>query len=309
MTLDILTACDWHFSKIQPLLDSLERQTTLPDRILILIYKPITKEEQELFIYYIQRMIGEDFLSLVTILSHLNSDHKPWKAHWYDRKFLLSHAKSDLSFFIDGDNLFKEDFLEKMLYRQSRLHHDLHRDVIVSPTVMLRKTQNVQSQWITWFRYFFPKYLYNKMWWEQRQEVKMMWANSLLWPTALMQSFDFDEEFAHSYEDIDFTYRLYLAGYPVIVINNIEINHMETRLWQLDKRFMWNTTVAYYRSRNRILFVKKTATFFEKTQYFWLWLWIQTVWFLTAILIRGWWKNRISLRKSVIQWTKDWLLY
>jgi hypothetical protein len=59
---------------------------------------------------------------------------------------LLSHAKADLSFFIDGDNLFKEDFLEKMLHRQSRLHHDLHRDVVISPTVMLRKTQNVQSQ-------------------------------------------------------------------------------------------------------------------------------------------------------------------
>jgi hypothetical protein len=78
------------------------------------------------------------------------------------------------------------------------LHHDLHRDVVISPTVMLRKTQNVQSQWITWFRYFFPKYTYKNMWWEQRQEVKMIWANSLLWPTALMQSFGFDEEFAYS---------------------------------------------------------------------------------------------------------------
>jgi len=68
----------------------------------------------------------------------------------------------------------------------------------------------------------------------------MIGANTLLWPTALMQSLGFDEQFAHSYEDIDFSYRSYLSWYPIIVINNVETNHMETRMSQLTKRFMWN---------------------------------------------------------------------
>lgn len=310
MTLDVLTACDWHFSKIQPLLESLAKQTTLPDRVVILLYTPITKEEQELFIYYIQRMIGEEFLSLVTILSHLNSDHTPGKFHGYDRKFLLSHAKSEYTLLIDGDNQFDENFIEQLQYRQSRLHHDLYREVIVSPTVMLRKTWNVQSQWITWFWYFFPKYKYNKMGWQQRQEVKMIGANSLLWSTVLFQSIWFDEQFAHCYEDIDFSYRAYLEWYPIIVLNKIETYHMETRLGQLEKRFLWTPAKAYARAKNRILFVKKTATMRQKIQYFGCGVWIQTVWFLWAILLRGsfsWKTARIPLWKAIITGTRDGL--
>lgn len=303
MLLDILTASDWHFSKIQPLLESIEQQTMLPDRVVILIYTKISKEEQELFVYYMQRHFDEDFFSRITIISHLNSNHEPWRFHGYDRSVLLSHAKSKFSYLIDGDNVFNDDHIAQLFAWYDSIKQDTWSTPIISPTIMWRKSGKVQSQWITWFRYFFPKYQYATMWTENWQQVKMIWANSLLGLTSIFQKIWFDERFAYCYEDIDFTYRLYLWWYPVTVLNKVETYHMESSRWVLWKRFLDSPVKVRYRSRNRILFVQKNANLFEKIQYFWLWLWIQTIAFFWLISVY-WGKKRKAMLKNLYEWTK-----
>lgn len=303
MTLDIVTSCNGHIAKIQPLLDSLVVQTVQPDRILILIYTAITKDEQEMFLYTLQRFYPEDFFAKIIVFSHLNSDHQPGKWHGYDRRFITAQAKSTLCFLIDCDNKFQEDMVEQLLWWQTQLTKELHRTVIVSPTIMWRKSGKIQSQWITWFRYRFPKYQFTQMDAQNRQEVKMIGGNSLFGPTSLFQAIGFDERFAYSYEDIDFSYRCFLRGYPIIVLNKVETYHMERTKNYLDKTLLMSSPkAARYRARNRVLFVKKNATQREKIQYLYCWLRIQTVWFFVQIALHAWspfWKIRKLYRKAV----------
>ena len=66
----------------------------------------------------------------------------------------------------------------------------------------------------------------------------MVGANSLFAPRKIMQGLKFDERFQRNYEDIDFSYRMQLSGYPVIVLNKVEIYHMEDTKDYLQQRFL-----------------------------------------------------------------------
>jgi len=308
MTLDILTSCNGHISKIESLLDCLAMQTVQPDRVLILIYTKITKDEHDMFLYYLQRRYEEDFFAKIITFSHLNSDHVPWQWHWYDRQFLMQRAKSDWSFCIDNDNVFDDTLVESLLWRSVKLEKFLDRGVIVSPTIMRRKSWKVQSQWMRWFRYWMPKYRFAKMDAENRQEVQMIWWNSLLGPTKLMKQVWFDERFAYSYEDIDFSYRCWSQGTPIVVLNKTETYHMERKKNVLEELFLGDPKTARYRSRNRVLFVKKNASDFERIQYLWFGLRWQTFWFFVKIALHWKWiSERVELRKAVWKWTIEWL--
>lgn len=306
MRITILTASDGNFSKIQPLLESIETQTFQPERIVILLYKNISQEEYELFSYYIQRLLWEEFYAKTTILSHLNSDHTPWQGHGYDRKFLLAHSSSPYLFMVDNDNEFWPEFLETTIQRYTRLEERLHRDLIIAPTVINKTTQTIQSQWIKKIFYAFPKMQFVTMDTQHRQEVQMMWGNALFWSRELFQSIDFDAPFSGTYEDIDFSYRAYLRWYPIVVINTLEIFHKETKDWPLEKRFVANPTIAYLRSRNRILFVKKNAKRYQKLLYCCLWLWIHSIG-LAVLILRYWGSQRRALLDALWKWIVDGL--
>lgn len=126
----------------------------------------------------------------------------------------------------------------------------------------------------------------------------MLWANSLFGPREIFTQFPFDKRFGRCYEDIDFTYRVQQAWIPVIVLNKVEINHMERQKSKLEHYFLWDPVSAYERSRNRILFVKKVANMRQKIQYFGFGLRAQTCGFFLYILLR-WGKQRLQLRKAV----------
>ena len=86
----------------------------------------------------------------------------------------------------------------------------------------------------------------------------------------------------------------------MIVLNKVEIQHMESTKNHLQTLFLGDPATAYERARNRIWFVKKNASIFQKIQYFSIGLRIQTVWFLWKILVHGG-KERVVLWKAVLE--------
>ncbi len=306
MLLDVLVPTNGHLSKLQPLLESISRQTLQPDRLVILIHKHLTKEEFELFQYFVQKALNPSLVQKIFIISNLTAEYEPGQWVGADRNELLKHAKSKFIYMIDQDNIFWEDLFEKTADRYLKIKEQVGSDVIISPTIMRRDSGNVQSQGITNFRYIRPKYTFGKMWAEHWHEVKMVGANSLFGPREIFREHGFDYRFRRCYEDIDFTYRVHLAWTPIIVLNKVEIYHMEATKNKLQQRFLGDPVTAYERSRNRILRVKKTAKRFQKIQYFWVWLRAQTVWFYGAILLYGGWQ-RIALRKAIRRGLKDGL--
>ncbi len=306
MLLDVLVPTNGQLSKLQPLLESISRQTLQPDRLVILIHKHLTKEEFELFQYFVQKTLNPGLVKKLFIISNLTAEYEPGHGVGADRNELLKHAKSKFIYMIDQDNVFAEDLFEKTADRYLRIKEEIGQDMLISPTIMRRDTPTVQSQWITNFRYLWPKYTFGRMWAEHRQEVKMMWANSLFGPREIFREHGFDDRFGRCYEDIDFTYRVYLAWIPIIVLNKVEIHHMEVTKNKLQHRFLGDPVTAYERSRNRILRVKKTAKRYQKIQYFTIGLRAQTLGFYWAILLRGW-DQRTALWKAVWKGVKDGL--
>lgn len=285
MLLDVLVPTNGQLSKLQPLLESISAQTLQPDRLVILIHKLLTKEELELFQYFVQKAVNPGLVQKIFIISHLTADYEPGQGVGTDRNELLKYAKAKFIYMIDQDNVFEEDLFEKTADRYLKIKEQLGVDVIVSPTIMRRDSGTVQSQGITNFRYRWPKYSYGRMGAEHWQEVKMIGANSLFGPREVFREHGFDERFGRCYEDIDFTYRLHRAGIPVIVLNKVEIRHMESTKTKLQHRFLGDPVTAYERSRNRIIRVRKTANRRQKIQYFSLGLGAQTLGFLGAILL------------------------
>lgn len=303
MFLDVLLPTDGHLSKLQPCLESIASQTLLPDRVLLLIHKHMPKDEMELLTYMVHKQFSPEFIERVVFLTDTTCEYEP--GHWrgFDRNYLVSQAKATYTFMIDHDNVFAPTLFEQMASRYLKIKEEIGVDMLLSPTIMWRKTQTVQSQWITDFSYLFPKYTYGRMGAEPWQHVMMLGANSLFGPTAIFKMFPFDERFRRCYEDIDFTYSLRQEDIPVIVLNHVEINHMETSKTFLQSRFLGDPATAFERSCNRVIFVKKHANQWQKIAYFGCGLWIQTIGFLCFIL---WWggKQRGALRRAVIQWTK-----
>jgi GT2 family glycosyltransferase len=110
--------------------------------------------------------------------------------------------------------------------------------------------------------------------------------------------------FVGSYEDIDFSSRVVQAGYGVVVLRDVRIDHRESKKTFLGELFLGTPRSAYYRSKNRILRVRKTATVWQKIQYFGCGLWLQTAgrtWYICRSgvrqknkLLRAIWKGMVA---------------
>lgn len=286
---------------IWKLLRSLHDQTILPIRLIILVRQEKTVAELHEFSNHVQSVL--DWLDIDIVVLHSSyTDHEPWHGVWYDRHFLITQAKSEFLCMIDEDNALPPHQLDARIQTYANLVQTSWKEAIVSPTIM--RWWHVQSQWIIWFRYWFPKYTYWRLQKDARHEVMMLWANSLFGRTAVFQQIQFDPVFTWSYEDIDFTSRARLAWYPVIVLRDCWIDHQEPRKTYLQTLFLANATSARLRSRNRILRVRKTATCRQKIQYFGLWVWIQT-WWRVWFVLQYWWKQKRSIIASIFLWMRE----
>lgn len=287
------------------LIESLADQSVLPVRVIILVWKERSVIELHEFATLVHERIDPLWIELI-IQHAFYSDHEQGHGVWYDRRFLVNQAKSEYSCMIDQDNFLPPKQLDAWIESYQEVVRQLGHEAIVSPTIM--RAWEIQSQGITDFSYYFPRYTFGRCTDTPWQEVKMVWANSLFGRTDVFQRIQFDPIFAWSYEDIDFSSRVVQAGYSVVVLRDVSIDHQEPQksfLWEL---FLGTKKSAYLRSRNRILRVRKTATWWQKTQYFGCGLWIQTAWWIRYIYRSGI-RQKNMLVFAVIRWIRSGLWY
>lgn len=302
MLFDLLIPCHWWMYPIMNLIHSLEQQTVLPARLVILVWKESTVLALQELADAIHAVV--DRLSIELVVQHAHySDHQQGRGVWYDRHFLITQATHEYMCMIDEDNVLPEWQLDAWIAGYRHVVASLGREAIVSPTIM--REWQIQSQWITWFLYFFPQYTYGRCGNNPRQEVKMIGANSLFGRTSVFEEIQFDPQFVGSYEDIDFSSRVVLAGYAVVVLRDVQIDHQESQKTFLGSLFLGTPQSAYLRSKNRILRVRKTATLRQKIQYFCCGLWIQTCWWMRYVY-RSWIRHPqhiiFAIRKGIVTW-------
>lgn len=280
---DLLIPTQWVWEGISWLVKTVAHQSVFPHRIVFLVWKEYPAVYLQEFAYQITKTLAH-LESEIVILHAGYSDHEPGKGAGYDRWFLVQQATSQYSCMIDEDNELPPDFFHDLIAWYTVVTTSLGHEAIVSPTIMWRHSGQIQSQGITWFSFLFPKYTFGHCGDKPWQEVLMLWANSLFGRTELFQRIQFDPRMEGSYEDVDFTYRVMLSGASVVVLRDLEIYHMEREKTPLEQLFLGNPHSAFLRSRNRIRFVRKNATVWQKIQYFCCGLWVQTTWWIRYIL-------------------------
>lgn len=149
MLLDILIPSSGQLSKLQPLMESISAQTLQPDRVVILIHKLLTKDEQELLLYFLQKYASFELADKIVLITNLTAEYEPGLGVGYDRNVLLSHARAKFVYMIDHDNEFAPTFFEESADWWMKIKEELHIDPVLSPTIMRKKTGNIQSQGIT----------------------------------------------------------------------------------------------------------------------------------------------------------------
>lgn len=304
MEFDILIPTSGKKEILLPLLQSLAAQTLQPQRVVLLLHIEITQDAYTLWRDEITDWLEEEFSKKIEVISHLTHDYTPGRWRGHDRNILLAHAQAPYIRMIDHDNVCPPDMCAQtcLWYQGLQATYDL---LVVSPTIMRADTWEIQSQWITWFSFLLPQYTFGKIE-SDRQEVVMIGGNSLFGPAELFREFGFDERFGRCYEDIDMSYRMTHSGIAVLVLNTVYIEHREAYKSPLANLFLWTDLAAYERARNRIWFVKKNATRWQKIQYFCCGLRLQTGWFLFVIL-RRWGEKRSVLWWAVLRGTRTGL--
>lgn len=302
---DVIIPTRGSLTNLESIINCILKQTILPNKIFILIDKVLSKSEFWFYNYRLLKLIGEKNSSLLNIVSNLNSDFIPTRWVSSTRNYGINLSTSDYLYLLDDDNIFQKDFFAKTIDARWKIYTDIGKDYLLSPTISYRKTSIVQSRWIKNFNYFLSKVELNKDWSWEYKRVKMIGWNSLFWKSYVFKDNLFDEKFEFVYEDLDFTYRCYRSGYPIVVSNTFSINHMERNKTKIEKSFIWDEKTIYQKSRNRIFFVRKNANVFEKILFFIFWMNIQNIWFLYLILF--YWKNKKSLIKWLLFWVIDWI--
>ena len=71
------------------------------------------------------------------------------------------HARGDVCYMIDQDNILPHGHLQHMLEQYTLISTSLTKDILLSPTILWRDTNHIQSRGIKRMYYLFPMYLWN----------------------------------------------------------------------------------------------------------------------------------------------------
>jgi len=132
-------------------------------------------------------------------------------------------------------------------------------------------------------------------------------GNSLFAPAHVFKKHPMDEDFDFVYEDLDYSHTLYQTGYPIIVLRDLKIYHMEKDKTKLDHAWIGNIYQAHRKSKHRILFVKKHATRQQKLQFYCFWFRGQPLRLIAKIFLLAQKKDIFPLIKSIRKGTCDGL--
>ncbi|AHB40956.1 hypothetical protein P148_SR1C00001G0146 [candidate division SR1 bacterium RAAC1_SR1_1] len=184
------------------------------------------------------------------------------------RNFGAQQAKGEYILFMDDDEDIHADYLTKNLEYRTKYKKVLGKDFVLTPTLMYRHTGDIQNQGFSHFNYWLSRPIGCVLGQREWAEIQMYSGNSLFAPAFIFQQNKMDERFDFIYEDLAYSYALHKAGYPILVTKNIKVYHMERDKTKLDHAWVGNIYQAHRKSKHRILFVRKFATFWQKFQFF-----------------------------------------
>lgn len=291
---------------IKNIVSCLEQQTFQDFEVFFIIDKLFTDETFNQFNEEIKK-ISNKIYDRIHLLTNITSSFNPQKSEWwsYVRNFGIQTADTEFMQLFDDDVVFDKHFLEESFSTRQTLRKKIKKDFVLTPTLMYRKTGTIQNQWFKKYNFFLSRPSVNFLWNSQSSEIQMYSWNSLLAPSYIFKQTLFDEQIAWIGEDLDFTYRIYKSGYPLYVFRDIKVYHMERDKTYLEQARVGNQECAYQKSRNRILFVKKHGSFYQKIIFYGFSLRWNSAWLLGKIWIYAPWKEKITLTWSFIKWIRD----
>ncbi len=204
----------------------------------------------------------------------------------FARNLGRSLVSSEYVYFLDDDNFFDSKFFWRSLEEYDKFSNTCQDKILYSPIIMRRDTDRIQSRGIKAFHF--------SLWWpepvifggwknivvkifrpffraapfyketEYYTRVAAIWGNSLFAEKNIFESFPFDEDMWFVFEDLDFAYRVTRSGMPLYVSKSNRIYHMEREKTRLEKSFLANPKSAFQKAKNRVLFVRKNASFYKK---------------------------------------------
>jgi GT2 family glycosyltransferase len=146
---------------------------------------------------------------------------------------------------MDDDEQFDDDYLQKNLAYRETYRKVVGKDFVLCPTLMHRKTGKVQNYGFSHFNYRMSRPVPACMGDKERISVQMYSGNSLFAPAYLFQQHLFDEQLDFVAEDLDFSRGLTFDGYPIIVLRDLKIYHMEGEKTLLQQARVGNPYAAY----------------------------------------------------------------
>ncbi len=315
-----------NIQNIKWLLWSLDRQTFQDFKVIVLIDSVLSQKEfDDLKKQALQWL--EKITDKINFISNINSNFVPQKWVSYVRNYGIKLADTEFLNLFDDDEILKPDYLEKtfQIYdvilsemqwneakkKDSSLRSEWQKqskwDFVLVPKLMFRQTWEIQNEWFDYYNFWIsrPHSFHFKD--EKFAQIQMFSGNSLFGPTKIFQEILFDEKFDFVYEDLEFTYRIYKAWYPIFITSELEIYHMERDKTPLEHARVWSEFAAYRKARHRMRFIRKNATKLQKIQFYLLGFWAQPLRLSFKIIRFAPMKDWKRLIWALIRGTVDWM--
>ena len=295
-----------NIQNIKWLLWSLDKQTFQDFKIIVLIDSKLAKNEfddlKEQSLEWLQNINDK-----INFISNVNSDFIPQKWVSYVRNYGIKLADTEFLNLFDDDEILKSDYLEKSfeIYEKILGEKEELKEFVLIPKLMFRQTWQIQNEWFDYYNFWTSRPHSFRFKWEKFAQVQMFSGNSLFGPTKIFQEVLFDERFDFVYEDLDFTYRIHKAWYPIFISSELEIYHMERDKTLLENAWIGSEFQCYRKARHRMRFIKKNATKIQKFQFYLLGFWAQPLRLIWKILIFAPMKDWKILIWALIRGTRD----
>ena len=312
-----------NIQNIKWLLWSLDKQTFQDFKVIVLIDSKLTKKDfDDLKKEAIDWL--KNIKDKINFISNVNSDFVPQKWVSYVRNYWIKLADTEFLNLFDDDEILKPDYLEKSFEIYTVILNEvknLKKDssslyssewqkqskwgFVLVPKLMFRQTWQIQNEWFDYYNFWTSRPHAFHFKWEEFAKIQMFSGNSLFGPTKIFQEILFDERFDFVYEDLEFTYRIHKAWYPIFISNALEIYHMERDKTLLENAWIGSEFQCHRKARHRMRFIKKNATKLQKIQFYLLWFWAQPLRLIFKIIRFAPRKDWKTLIWALIRGTKE----
>lgn len=306
MNFDVVIPSRGSIPNLKRILTCISEQTVKPDSCIVVInghWVHFEHLKQEITAHL------PDAFSKTIIWKEIPREEYLLENASYARNLGCTLASSQFVYFLDDDNFFDSKFLWRSIQEYDTFTNTCQDKILYSPIIMWRDTDRIQSRGIKafhfslwWpepvvfggrknivvkiFRPFFPAApFYREA--EYFTRAAAIGGNSLFAERNTFEKFPFDEDMWFVFEDLDFAYRVTRSGMPLYVSKSNRIYHMEREKTELEKSFLANPKSSYQKAKNRVLFVRKNASWFKKFLFVCLAFPVTSIMTMAFIILHG----------------------